>query len=259
MVPTMTVHQLSAMPSMILAATTPENTRIEPIEMSNPPPTITNVMPDGHDLQHRHVEGDVAEVGHRGEARRAAGSRTPRSAPAARTPCRTPTSTSPAATPDGAAGAWPRPPGRAGAGDRGVGVGARLAGVGPRAWLMTRPPRGDRRTAASSSRAPVIAPTSCSTVASAPVLGDAFAQTQHLDAVGHLEHLGHVVADQHDGDALVGDPAHQLEHLAGLAHAEGRRRLVHEDHLVAPTSPSGRWPRSASARPTARRRRRRGP
>ena len=52
----MTVHQLSAIPSIILPATSPENTRIEPIEMSNPPPTITKVMPDGHDLQHRHVQ-----------------------------------------------------------------------------------------------------------------------------------------------------------------------------------------------------------
>ena len=41
----MTVHQLSAIPSIILPATSPENTRIEPIEMSNPPPTITKVMP----------------------------------------------------------------------------------------------------------------------------------------------------------------------------------------------------------------------
>ena len=65
-------------------------------------------------------------------------------------------------------------------------------------------------------------------------LGDAPAQAQHLDVVGHLEHLGHVVADQHDGDALVGDAAHELEHLAGLAHAEGGGGLVHEDHLVGP-------------------------
>ena len=44
-VPAMTVHQLSAIPSIIFPATSPENTRIEPIEMSNPPPTITKVMP----------------------------------------------------------------------------------------------------------------------------------------------------------------------------------------------------------------------
>ena len=30
---------------MNLEAATPENTSTEPIEMSNPPPTITNVMP----------------------------------------------------------------------------------------------------------------------------------------------------------------------------------------------------------------------
>ena len=83
--------------------------------------------------------------------------------------------------------------------------------------------------------------------------GDPLAEAQHLDAVGDLEHLGHVVADQHHGDALVGDPADQLEHLAGLAHAERGGRLVHEDRPCWPTSPSGRSPRSASGRPTARR------
>ena len=108
---------------------------------------------------------------------------------------------------------------------------------GRRAPLSLRPPRSCGRLTGggAASSAPVIAPTSCSTVASAPRnWATPPAQAQHLDVVGHLEHLGHVVADQHHGDALVGDAAHELEHLAGLAHAEGGGGLVHEDHLVGP-------------------------
>ena len=50
--------------------------------------------------------------------------------------------------------------------------------------------------------------------------GDALAEPQHLDAVGDLEHLGHVVADQHDREAAVAHAADQVEHAC----ASGPRR-----------------------------------
>src|SRR5919199_1260374 len=64
--------------------------------------------------------------------------------------------------------------------------------------------------------------------------GHPLAQAQDLDAVGDLEDLGHVVADEHDGQALVAHPEDEVEHVAGLHHAERRRRLVHEHDLARP-------------------------
>src|SRR5713226_10067564 len=48
--------------------------------------------------------------------------------------------------------------------------------------------------------------------------GDGFfrhlaAAAEHEDAIGHGEDVGHAVADQHDGDALVAQPADEVEHL----------------------------------------------
>ncbi len=53
-----------------------------------------------------------------------------------------------------------------------------------------------------------------------------------MDAVGHLEHVRHVVADQDDPEALVTKVLDELEHLSGLADTECRRRFV-EDHNLA--------------------------
>ena len=63
---------------------------------------------------------------------------------------------------------------------------------------------------------------------------DARAQAQDLDAVGHLEDLGHVVADEHDREPLLAHAPDEVEHVAGLDHAERGRRLVHEDDLRGP-------------------------
>jgi hypothetical protein len=54
------------------------------------------------------------------------------------------------------------------------------------------------------------------------------------DAVGHLEHVVHVVGDEHDADALVGEPAHQIENLSGLRHTERGGGLVEHHHLALP-------------------------
>src|SRR5262245_9648380 len=51
---------------------------------------------------------------------------------------------------------------------------------------------------------------------------------QHHDAIGHREHVGHAMADQDHGDALVAQPAHQVQHLGDLAHGDGGGGLGHQ-------------------------------
>ena len=63
---------------------------------------------------------------------------------------------------------------------------------------------------------------------------DARAEAQDLDAVGHLEDLGHVVADEHDREALLAHARDEVEHVARLDDAERGGRLVHEDDLRGP-------------------------
>ena len=99
---------------------------------------------------------------------------------------------------------------------------------------------GDDAHSASSvvrlaSRAPVIAPTSCSTVD--PLGGQGRhprAEPHDLDAVRHFEDGRHGVGDQDDGDALVPDPPDGVQHVLRLDDAEGGGRLVQEDDLVGP-------------------------
>src|SRR3989344_701328 len=62
--------------------------------------------------------------------------------------------------------------------------------------------------------------------------GGALAQAGDVDAVGNLEHMGHVVADEDDGQALVAHAADQLQHHVALLHAEGGSGLVHDDHMA---------------------------
>ena len=59
-------------------------------------------------------------------------------------------------------------------------------------------------------------------------------QVERGDAVGDLEDVGHVVADEDDAEALLGEAPHQVEHLAGLRDAEGRGRLVEHHDLGVP-------------------------
>ena len=47
-----------------------------------------------------------------------------------------------------------------------------------------------------------------------------------------LEHIVHVVADEHDADAGLRQPADELEHLLGLRDTKCGGRLV-EDHDAA--------------------------
>src|SRR3954470_13784686 len=60
------------------------------------------------------------------------------------------------------------------------------------------------------------------------------AEVQGGDPVGDLEDVHHVVRDEQDPESAVGEPAHQVEHLAGLGDAEGGGRLVEEHHLGVP-------------------------
>ena len=56
------------------------------------------------------------------------------------------------------------------------------------------------------------------------------AEPQHDDAVGDGLHVGHRVADQHDGVAALAQPDDQREQLGGLPQPEGGGRLVEHDH-----------------------------
>ena len=59
-------------------------------------------------------------------------------------------------------------------------------------------------------------------------------EVQARDVVGHLEDVVHVVGDQDDREAVVGEPADQVEHLLGLGDAQRRGRLVEDDELGVP-------------------------
>src|SRR6478672_12811408 len=54
------------------------------------------------------------------------------------------------------------------------------------------------------------------------------------DPVGDLEDVAHVVGDQHDAEAAVGETSYEVEDLAGLRHTEGGGRLVAQDDLGVP-------------------------
>ncbi len=60
------------------------------------------------------------------------------------------------------------------------------------------------------------------------VLGHPLAETQHFDAVCHVQHLGHVVTDQDHRNAAFGDLSHEPQYVSGLANAQGGRGLVEE-------------------------------
>src|SRR4051812_13714873 len=68
----------------------------------------------------------------------------------------------------------------------------------------------------------------------APEPRHALAEAQHLDAVGDLEDLGHVVADEHDREAALAHAEDEVEDVARLHDAERGGRLVHEDDLARP-------------------------
>src|SRR3954469_5039537 len=90
----------------------------------------------------------------------------------------------------------------------------------------------------------------------APEPRDALAEAQHLDAVGDLQDLGHVVADEHDGEAALAHAQDEVEDVARLDDAERGGRLVHEDDLARPRH--GPAHRDAPARAAGHRRDRRG-
>src|SRR6476660_4992944 len=65
-------------------------------------------------------------------------------------------------------------------------------------------------------------------------LGGDAAEVQGHHAVGDLRDVVHVVADQDDAEALVGEPADQVEDLARLRDTEGGGRLVEDHDLAVP-------------------------
>ncbi|MNL16005.1 hypothetical protein D3C87_1370260 [compost metagenome] len=54
-----------------------------------------------------------------------------------------------------------------------------------------------------------------------------------MDAVGHLEHMRHVVADQDDRNAACPHVLDEVEHASGFLDAQRRRGLIENDDLGA--------------------------
>lgn len=50
-----------------------------------------------------------------------------------------------------------------------------------------------------------------------------------VNAISHLEHVRHLVADQDDREATIANVFDQCEDATGLLHAQGRGRLIHDD------------------------------
>mmetsp|Transcript_7225 Transcript_7225/g.11991 ORF Transcript_7225/g.11991 Transcript_7225/m.11991 type:complete len:207 (+) Transcript_7225:105-725(+) len=69
--------------------------------------------------------------------------------------------------------------------------------------------------------------------------GQAFAQSVDVDAVGHLKHVRHVVADQDDRNAARFHVLDQFQHLAAFLHPKGGSGFVQDDHLGAKRSGTG--------------------
>ena len=88
--------------------------------------------------------------------------------------------------------------------------------------------------------------------------GDA-AFMHHRDPVADPDDLLHVAGDHQDGDAAVGQLAHQPVDLVLGADVDAARRLVEDQHAWAPSTATWPAPPSAGCRPTATPRRRRRP
>ena len=67
-----------------------------------------------------------------------------------------------------------------------------------------------------------------------PHLGGHPTEVERRHPVGDLHDVVHVVRDQYDAAALVGQAAYEVEHLTGLGDAERGGRLVEEDDLAVP-------------------------
>ena len=78
-------------------------------------------------------------------------------------------------------------------------------------------------------------------------LGGDATEVEGDDAIGHLEHIVHVVRDQHDADPLIGEPAYEIQHLARLRGTERSGGLVEHHHLLSHSTALAmytvwRWP-----------------
>src|SRR6185437_798409 len=59
-------------------------------------------------------------------------------------------------------------------------------------------------------------------------------EAQHDDPIADLQHLLHVVADEHDRDALSAKAADEIEHMSRLPHAKRSCGLIEEHHAPTP-------------------------
>ena len=102
---------------------------------------------------------------------------------------------------------------------------ARWSGRGWSPWSI-------RRLFRRCSMAPVIRPVTSSGELSAMRLSATLRPRRStMIRSATREDVGHAVADQHDGDALVAQVADEVQHLGHLAHRDRRGRLVHQHDL----------------------------
>src|SRR5580700_1459236 len=67
-------------------------------------------------------------------------------------------------------------------------------------------------------------------------IGNLSTETENDNPIADLQNLLHVVADEHDRDALSAEASDEIEHVSGLPHAERSGLLVEEHHAPAPTN-----------------------
>ena len=72
-----------------------------------------------------------------------------------------------------------------------------------------------------------------------PLLGDDRAVGDHQHAVGQAEHLGDLAGDHDDGDAAVGQVAHQRVDLRAGADVDAAGGLVEQQHAAVAQQPAG--------------------
>ena len=112
---------------------------------------------------------------------------------------------------------------------------ARREPPGPRRSSSGSPGCGGAFSTRSRTSRPTMRRARLSSVAPARGHGvDLHAAPEHRDAVGDLQHLVQLVADEDDGLALPRERADDLEELVRLLRRQDRRRLVEDEDLRLP-------------------------
>jgi hypothetical protein len=57
-------------------------------------------------------------------------------------------------------------------------------------------------------------------------------EAHNLDAIGYLEDVGHVVADENDGQSAIANGADQVQYLTRFADSQSGSRLIHDNQAT---------------------------